>query len=435
MDKVDDEEERNQRQLMRARIIVFSDDNGGHLLPGHSDWTHHQLKRVRHHLIQFVVNYKSPKLEAPVKPRTMMSYLRGLERGFWMEWHYKIKILEGPIFNCPREGLVVAVNNRFTQQEAEQLTPRTENSLSEPDLIKLFESPSLSRHRARSFQARLVVELVLVTALNPCALVQLRTSHFDKLKSAGLDAWRLRGPVGHRTDATRAGFEGFGQKAMEVIIPKKATLNGRLNIYQDIENYMSIRSSLDVGTDRFFLAINMRGNRFEEFFKRQHLGRNSFTRIIADVCKAEGIPDAKAKNLMAPHDLLGIKITQPRSQQPSRVNPNITIGTDDSSSEENQDLREVDGNCSQNGIIVDVANFLKRCSETLGEKSNSPSTKRRKLNLVNLPSNLPGEQRGERANMTTRDEEDVESQHISVSRLNATSGCSVTINLNIHYHR
>lgn len=434
MDKVDDDEERNQRQLLRARKIVFSNDNGGHLPPGHSNWTESQLKRVRHHLIQFVLNYKSPKLESAVKPRTMMSYLRGLERGFWMEWDYKVKILEGPIFNCPQEGLVVAVNNRFSEQEAEQHVPRGETSFSEADLVKLFGSPSLSRDRARSFQSRLVMEIVLVTALSPCALVQLRTSHFEKVKSADIDAWRFRGPVGHRTDTLRSNAESFGQKTMEIIIPNRPSLNGQLNIYQDIDDYMKIRSSLDVGTDRFFLAINMRGNRFEEFFKRQHLGRNSFTRIIADVCKAEGILDVKAKNLLASQDLLGIRVIRPQHVPVERSRKNIPIQIDDGSSEENEDSLDIDGNSQRKDIVSGVANILKRCSETLGRRGDSAAAKKTRLNIMDPHKTAPYGQLGDKAT-AERDEEDIETQLLSISKLNTMPGCSVTINLNIHYHR
>lgn len=440
MQKGDDEEERNQKQLLRAREIVFSDGNDGYLPPGHSDWTEAQLKQVRHHLIQFVLNYKSPKLECAVKPRTMMSYLRGLERGFWMEWDYKIKILEGPVFNCPKEGLVVAVNTRFSEQEAEQHVPKSENSLSEADLVKLFGSPSLSRDRARSFQARLVMEMMLLTALSPCALVQLRTSHFEKVKSAGVEAWRFRGPVGHRTDTVRPNAENFGQKTMEIIIPNKPSLNDELNVYQDIDDYMKIRSSLDVGTDRFFLAINMRGNRFEEFFKRQHLGRNSFTRIVADVCKAEGVLDVKAKNLLASQDLLGTQVMQHQPMQTQRSNINIPIQVDDSSSEESQDLPDLDDRRQQNDIVSDVANFLKRCSEALGRSGDSTAGRKRrldiqrKLDIMDPPKTISLEQLGE-GTTAGGDEENAETQLLSVSRLNTTPGCSVTINLNIHCHR
>lgn len=60
-------------------------------------------------------------------------------------------------------------------------------------------------------------------------------------------------------------------KPQEVCVWNKTCLDGKLNLFGDIEDYMRVRSAMDGGSDRF-LAVN-RTTTFDKCLKRQHLSR------------------------------------------------------------------------------------------------------------------------------------------------------------------
>ena len=88
-----------------AKGVLFPDVNVSVFPNGYEDWTPAQLKRIRFFLIEFTVNYRSEKSKSAVKPSNMKGYILGIQRFFSHEWGYNISFLEGPIFNCPKEGL------------------------------------------------------------------------------------------------------------------------------------------------------------------------------------------------------------------------------------------------------------------------------------------------------------------------------------------
>ena len=57
------------------------------------------------------------------------------------------------------------------------------------------------------------------------------------------------------------------------------------------------------------MGVNARATKLHKFFKRQHLGRNAFARIVERVCEHEGITGSGVKRGMALHGLRGSVVT------------------------------------------------------------------------------------------------------------------------------
>ena len=229
-----------------------------------------QLKRIRHFLIEFVVNYRSSKTASEVNLSSMKAYILGIQRAFATIWGYNLKILEGPIFNCPNEGLLAVIDNRFSFQQADGIFTESHTVLSHEDLEKLYKSPDLARDRPKSFLARLVFDIALVTALRPSAVVHLTTSQFTKLKLRGEMVWRIRQAVGSRSGSSKTNAGGWkfaGEKPVETFIWDCPALGGILNVFDDIDDYMSVRMHMSVGSERFFWVTRLVGPRCQTFLR------------------------------------------------------------------------------------------------------------------------------------------------------------------------
>lgn len=79
--------------------------------------------------------------------------------------------------------------------------------------------------------------------------------------------------------------------------------NGYNKIFMDINQYMSLRSSLVVGTDRFFLAILHDVTHRKDFFKHQHVDKNTFLNLIENSCGLESIEGSGSMDWMSTHGL------------------------------------------------------------------------------------------------------------------------------------
>lgn len=85
--------------------------------------------------------------------------------------------------------------------------------------------------------------------------------------------------------------------------------DGSITFFQDIGEYMALPSSLEVGTDRFDLAINSNSTPRREFCKRQPVGKNSFINIVKNSCTTDGIEGSGSKHWVTIHWLRGTLAT------------------------------------------------------------------------------------------------------------------------------
>lgn len=81
--------------------------------------------------------------------------LSGIQRGFKEVWGYDLKLLRGPVFRHPKTGLYNVIENKIREQQTKGKTPKEHNYLPESDLIKLLESPELSKANGRTFLTRI----------------------------------------------------------------------------------------------------------------------------------------------------------------------------------------------------------------------------------------------------------------------------------------
>ena len=150
------------------------------LLPaGYRDWSENQLKVVRFFLIEFVANYKNLKTGDDIAPTTLKTYMLGIQRGISCVWDYDLKIFSGPIFACPREGLVGVLDNKARQGQQQGRHVISHNVLSRDELIHLYRSESLSKNTPKRFLTRLVFTVGILTALRPVAIATLSVSQFS----------------------------------------------------------------------------------------------------------------------------------------------------------------------------------------------------------------------------------------------------------------
>lgn len=84
-------------------------------------------------------------------PNTPNSYLMGIKRPFTHCRNYKIQLLTGTIFSWPREGSLAVIDNKIRSLQAAGMHMFREKLLSKDDLIKLFESKSISKTAQAGF--------------------------------------------------------------------------------------------------------------------------------------------------------------------------------------------------------------------------------------------------------------------------------------------
>ena len=92
-------------------------------------------------------------------------------------------------------------------------------------------------------------------------------------------------------------------KPLEVTVWNRSSLGGLLNVYRDIDEYLKIREDIGLESDRFILGYNAKGTGLSSYFKKQHLGRNSFSKIVKTVCASLGSSGTGVKPGMTTHGL------------------------------------------------------------------------------------------------------------------------------------
>lgn len=124
------------------------------------------------------------------------------------------------------------------------------------------------------------------------ALTTVFISQFKKMKVRGNVAWIVSGATGSDCGASKTskgGFSAVGVKVLEVFIWDEGYDGGDINFFEDVYEYLSIRESLEAGTDRIFLSINHKTTHRLDLFKRQNLVKNTYTSALKITCLAESI--------------------------------------------------------------------------------------------------------------------------------------------------
>lgn len=227
----------------------------------------------------------------------MRGYIAGIKRFFNDEWGFDLPLLDekDKIFGNVDGGLWTTLDNRSRSLHAAGMTRKPYNVLSAEDVEKLFNSPELSGTTPRSFQCRLIFGVAILTAMRPQELSALGVDQIKRTKLEGLDAFIFKGKMGS-VDGTcknaRGGLRQISETPKEVPIFNEFSMDGSVNVYQDVDRYLNIRSTIDLPDslkNRFFLAINGNASTFENFFKRSAVSSGQIRRIIQSAATANGV--------------------------------------------------------------------------------------------------------------------------------------------------
>ena len=118
--------------------------------------------------------------------------------------------------------------------------------------------------------------------------------------------WVIMGAVSSRVGPSKTnpgGLAAVREKPLQVFVWNRVALYGMVNVYDDIEYYMQMRRSIDASTNHFFLGFNLKAKSFSKYLKKTTLGKNSFFRIVKDVCDALGLRRCGARKSMTMHGL------------------------------------------------------------------------------------------------------------------------------------
>ena len=294
-----------------ARVFLFPNGSGGHMPHGTEEFSMALMIQLRDVLIEFATSYRNTRTGEDLKASTLKNYVTNIQRAFKNDWGYDINLLSGPVFDCPRAGLVSVLDNKVRELQRNGDMVLSHNVLSKEEVVKLYKSPSLSRDTSAGFQARMVFTIGLLTGMRPTALWTLSVSQIRRQMFMNKQCYVITGAVGSSSGSsktTRGGWRAIGQKPQEVVVWDE-TYHGSINFFQDIDLYLRLRDDLDSGTDRFFLAINHHAASQHQFFKRSAIGKNHFSKIVKDVCKREKIVGSGTRNWVTTHSLRGTLAT------------------------------------------------------------------------------------------------------------------------------
>jgi len=163
-----------------------------------------------------------------------------------------------------------------------------------------------------------VFNLALMTAQRPSALCTLTINQLKRSVVGNEEAWIIECAVGDRNGASKTakgGWKAVGKKPVSCAIFDMGQLHGGiLNVFEDISEYMVLRDMMGCSVERFFLAVNHKAKDTQRFSKNSPLGRNSFSKIVGDVCKREGDTGCGEKDAVVTHGLRGTAVTLLREQ-------------------------------------------------------------------------------------------------------------------------
>lgn len=81
-------------------------------------------------------------------------------------------------------------------------------------------------------------------------------------------------------------------------------LDARVNLYAFLHKYIVMRNSKSQFLNRFFLQFKHNATKSEVPLRRQHLGNNSFTRLIKEMCTTTNVRGNGVHDYMTAHGLL-----------------------------------------------------------------------------------------------------------------------------------
>lgn len=204
----------------------------------------------------------------------MRGYILGIQRVFAFQWGYDLKFLEGNVFDCPTKRIMAVLENKLILQQSKGVVAESHNARSKEYFTKVCDSSLLDRATPLEFQARLIFSIASIGSMRSYALVHLTTGNVQNITCGRELVWKNGEIICNRTGESSIAMGGWGafkDQTQEMCVWKRSHVDGKLILFEDIEDYMRVRGAMDCGSDPF-LGFNARATTFDKSFKRQHLG-------------------------------------------------------------------------------------------------------------------------------------------------------------------
>lgn len=101
-------------------------------------------RRLRHFLTEFAAGYVSSRTKDEVSPRTMHTYVMGVQRRL-RELGFDVNLFDGAVFNERNMGLKTVLDNRFAEQQSRGKVGTPHNVLTISDIKTIFMSEFCKR--------------------------------------------------------------------------------------------------------------------------------------------------------------------------------------------------------------------------------------------------------------------------------------------------
>jgi len=262
-------------------------------------------KYINWQLIEFAVGYRKSNADR-VSPETMLNYIRALRRVF-ISWGYVVEIFTDPVFKDNKNGLLPVLDNLFSDQQIKGSSPQRKNTLSKKDFRTLLNSPSCDKNTSSGFMNRLILITGLTLGVRTTEMVHLTLDQFDidiKLKEQDVIVFRAKvGSYAGSSKGKRGGIKQVGRRPTEIVIWNTPLLDGALNVYVDIYEYITLRRKSTIQTDRFFVHYHSDKYRGQSHFEDRPVGKNFFNPRLREMCKNSNVTGDGVKNYITMHSL------------------------------------------------------------------------------------------------------------------------------------
>lgn len=139
--------------------------------------------------------------------------------------------------------------------------------------------------------------------MRPSARAYLSVMQFENVKIEVKLLWNNVRAIGNSNGAAKEHLRDWmqvGKKPPAVCVGLEY-LEGAVNFYQQIDQYMTIRDYRNVRNDRFFLCINKKRGNHKGIFRRQAVGRNTFVNTVKAVCEREAVCGSGTNKMVVTH--------------------------------------------------------------------------------------------------------------------------------------
>lgn len=259
-----------------------------------------RLAFVHDVLREFILNYRSDGDKA-VTPSTMRGYIASVQR-VCADYGYKLSLLSGSMFSDGQDTIRSLLDKLSAARQANADNERPLDVFPRRDIIKLIKCDACSPKTPLGYLNRLVLIVGISLGVRPSAMVNLTMDQFKIVTKGGERTLLFTEKVDSENPAplTKAGdLNAVRRRLTQVEIRNRPVLDGLINVYDVITEYLEIRRTFGGFSERFFIQVNHTGDQPARFFKRQHLGRNAFSKIISTMCARAGVSKTGVMEMMA----------------------------------------------------------------------------------------------------------------------------------------